>query len=84
MGFFTDSLGRQTIAQKPNTPILGWALLGAASFMALEEENRERLRRASAACLALWAALEVVSGRSGFRRSAGALTLSWLARRIQD
>ncbi|KQO03115.1 MULTISPECIES: hypothetical protein [Arthrobacter] len=81
MGFFTDSLGRQTIAQKPNAPILGWALLGAASFMALEEQNRERLRTASAVCLAVWAVLEVVSGQSGFRRSAGALTLSWLWRK---
>ncbi|WP_104167507.1 hypothetical protein [Arthrobacter sp. SX1312] len=82
MGFFTDSLGRQTVAQKPNAPILGWAVLGAASFLALDEDNRERLRRASAVCLAVWAALEVVSGRSGFRRSAGALTLSWLWRRV--
>jgi hypothetical protein len=81
MGFFTDSLGRQTIAQKPNGPILGWALLGAASFMALEDRNRERLRMASSVCLAVWAVLEVVSGRSGFRRSAGVLTLSWLWRR---
>jgi hypothetical protein len=83
MGFLTDSLGRQTIAQKPNAPILGWALLGAASFMALEERNRERLRLASAVCLAIWAALEVLSGRSGFRRSAGVLTLSWLWRRAR-
>ena len=82
MGFFADGLGRQTVAQKPNAPILGWAVLGAASFLALDEENRERLRRASAVCLAVWAALEVVSGQSGFRRSAGALTLSWLWRRV--
>lgn len=81
MGFFTDSLGRQTIVQTPNAPILGWALLGAASYMALDEANRQRLRTASAACLTVWAALEVVSGQSGFRRSAGALTLSWLFRR---
>jgi hypothetical protein len=83
MRFFTDSLGRQTIALKPNAPILGWALLGAASFMALEEKNRERLRLASSVSLAVWAVLEVVSGRSGFRRSAGALTLSELWRRTR-
>ncbi|OUM43925.1 hypothetical protein [Arthrobacter sedimenti] len=82
MRFFTDSLGRQTIALKPNAPILGWALLGAASFLALEERNRERLRLASSVSLAVWAVLEVVSGRSGFRRSAGALTLSWLSRKV--
>ena len=83
MGFFTDSLGRQTVVQTPNAPILGWALLGAASFMALEERNRERLRLASSLCLAVWAALEVVSGQSGFRRSSGALTLSWLLRKAR-
>ena len=81
MGFFTDSLGRQTIAQRPNAPILGWALFGAASFMALKEENRERLRLASSVSLAIWASLEILSGQSGFRRSAGILTLSWLLRR---
>jgi hypothetical protein len=81
MRFFTDSLGRQTIVLRPNAPILGWALLGAASFMALEERNRERLRLASSVSLAVWAVLEVVSGRSGFRRGAGALTLSWLSRK---
>ena len=82
MAFFTDSLGRQTIFQKPNAPILGWALLGAASFLALEDQNRERLRVASSISLAIWAALELLSGRSGFRRSSGALTLSWLWRRF--
>ncbi|WDF33414.1 hypothetical protein PTW37_00265 [Arthrobacter agilis] len=81
MGFFTDDFGRQTIAQKPNAPIVGWALLGAASFMALEEKNRRRLRLASSVCLAVWAALEVTAGQSGFRRSAGVMTLSWLWRR---
>ncbi|MCU1634634.1 MAG: hypothetical protein JWM61_3286, partial [Micrococcaceae bacterium] len=30
----------------------------------------------------VWAALEVVTGQSGFRRSAGALTLSWLWRKV--
>jgi len=81
MGFFTDSLGRQTIAQKPNAPIVGWALLGAASYMALDDRNRDRLRLASSLCLTIWAALEIVSGQSGFRRSAGILTLSWLWRK---
>ncbi|THJ68751.1 hypothetical protein E8P82_02325 [Arthrobacter echini] len=78
MGFFTDDLGRQTVLLKPNPPILGWAALGAASFMALEQKNRDRLSAASSACLLIWAVLEVTTGRSGFRRSAGVLTLSWL------
>lgn len=83
MGFFVDSFGRQTIVQRPNAPIIGWALFGAASFMALDGTNRERLRQASSVCLAIWAALEVVAGRSGFRRSAGALTLSRLWRQFK-
>lgn len=81
MGFFTDEFGRQTVMQRPNAPILGWAGFGAASCMALGAENRERLRRASSACLLVWALLETTTGRSGFRRSAGILTLSWLWRR---
>ena len=82
MGFFMDDLGRQTVFHKPNAPILGWALLGAASFLALEDRNRERLRLASSISLALWAALELLRGHSGFRRSSGALTLTWLWRRF--
>lgn len=80
MGFFTDNLGRQTIALKPNAPMLGWVAFGAASFMALEEENRRLLRRAGSVSLAIWALLEITSGRSGFRRSAGVLTLAQLWR----
>jgi len=82
MGFFTDGLGRQTVFQRPNLPIMGWALFGAASFLALEDQNRERLRLASTVSLAIWAVLELLTGRSGFRRSSGALTLSWVWRRL--
>ena len=81
MGFFTDDLGRQNVVLPPNLPILGWAALGAASLMALDEDNRKLLARASTGCLAVWAALEVAGGESGFRRSMGALTLGWLMRR---
>ena len=81
MGFIRNDLGQQTIAKQPNAPILGWALLGAASMMALDEKNRESLSAASTACLMVWAALELAEGDSGFRRTMGGLTLGWLARR---
>ncbi|RJU02218.1 hypothetical protein D6T65_06370 [Arthrobacter frigidicola] len=81
MGFFTDSHGRQGIAQRPNALILAWAGLGAASLMALKDENRRVLGQASTASLAIWAVLEAADGDSGFRRTAGALTLAWLVRR---
>jgi hypothetical protein len=81
MGFIRNDRGEQTVAQPPNAPIIGWALLGAASMMALEEKNRRALSAASTACLMLWAALEVSRGESGFRRMMGGLTLGWLARR---
>jgi hypothetical protein len=81
MGFIRNDRGEQTVAQPPNAPIIGWALFGAASMMALEEKNRRALSAASTACLMLWAALEVSRGESGFRRMMGSLTLGWLARR---
>ncbi|MHA7264514.1 hypothetical protein ACX80W_15065 [Arthrobacter sp. TMN-37] len=81
MGFFTDSNGRQAVAQPPNALILAWVGLGAASFMALKDENRRVLGRASTSALALWAVFEALCGDSGFRRTAGALTLAWLVRR---
>lgn len=81
MGFFRNSLGQQTIAKRPNAPIIGWALLGVASMMALDEKNRQALSSASSACLMVWAALELAEGDSGFRRTMGSLTLGWLARR---
>ena len=81
MGFFTDDLGRQAVAQRPNALILTWTALAAGSLIALEEDNRKLLGRAARAVLAVWAVLEVVDGDSGFRRTAGALTLASLARR---
>ena len=81
MGFIRNDLGQQTVALPPNGPIIGWALLGVASMMALEEKNRQALSAASTACLMLWATLEVTHGESGFRRMMGSLTLGWLARR---
>ncbi|WP_299168536.1 hypothetical protein [uncultured Arthrobacter sp.] len=81
MGFIRNDLGQQTIAKRPNAPIVGWALLGAASMMALDEKNRRALSAASKACLMVWAALELAEGDSGFRRTTGTLTLGWLARR---
>ncbi len=80
MGFIRNDRGRQTIAQVPNAPLIGWALLGAASMMALDDRNRETLAAASKACLMVWAALELAEGESGFRRTMGGLTLGWLAR----
>lgn len=80
MGFIRNDLGKQTIAQWPNVPILGWAVLGAASMMALDEKNRQALSAASTACLMVWAALELTEGESGLRRTVGGLTLGWLAR----
>lgn len=81
MGFIENDFGQQTVAKRPNAPILGWALLGAASMMALEEKNRRALSAASTACLMVWAALELTRGDSGFRRAMGGVTLGWLARR---
>ena len=81
MGFIRNDLGQQTIAKRPNAPIVGWALLGIASMMALDEKNRQALSSASTACLMVWAALELAEGDSGFRRTMGTLTLGWLARR---
>lgn len=81
MGFIRNDFGEQTIAKWPNAPILGWAVLGAASMMALDDKNRQTLASASTACLMVWAALELAEGDSGFRRTMGALTLGWLARR---
>ncbi|GAB3536937.1 hypothetical protein GCM10027403_19430 [Arthrobacter tecti] len=81
MGFIRNEFGEQTIAKPPNAPIIGWALLGAASMMALEEKNREALSAASKACLMVWAALELANGDSVFRKAIGGITLGWLARR---
>ena len=79
--FFTDRFGRQTIIQVPNAPILGWAAFGAASLMALTPKNSELLKTLSKSCLVLWALGETFRGRSGFRRTVGAVTLwSQLAR----
>ncbi|WP_026553220.1 hypothetical protein [Arthrobacter sp. H20] len=79
--FFTNSRGEQTIAQAPNAPVLGWTIFAAASLLAHEEDNQRLLRSISRACLGLWAVLELTRGESGFRRTMGAVTLGWLAKR---
>lgn len=73
--YFRDRAGRLAVFQRPNLPALAWAGFGAASGMALTPRYRSLLHRASQGSLLLWAANEMFTGRSPFRRTLGAATL---------
>lgn len=72
--FVTDGRGRLAVVQRPNGPILAWAVLALASRTAPGRKSR-LLRAARDTALACWAGLEAVDGDSPFRRSLGAATL---------
>ncbi|CEA07179.1 hypothetical protein BN1051_00492 [Arthrobacter saudimassiliensis] len=74
--FFKDRMGRQTIIEKPNAPLLAAAGFGAASLMALTPRYQTLMARLARWSLGLWAALEAFGGESWFRRTVGAWTLS--------
>lgn len=74
--FFRDRNGRIRIFEVPNLPILAWAGFGAASMMALTPRYRELMGSLSKGSFIVWALLEMLGGRSPFRRTLGAAALA--------
>jgi hypothetical protein len=75
--FFSDSRGRVVIAQRPNVPIVGWAVLLVASLL-IRGPLGAVLRFFSTAFLFTWAYLELTQGDSPFRRTLGGAVLLYL------
>jgi hypothetical protein len=75
--FVSDSRGRMVIAQRPNAPIIGWAVLLGASAL-VDEPMKPALRFVSHAFLFTWGYLELTQGDSPFRRTLGGGVLAYL------
>jgi hypothetical protein len=65
--------GHIYLAQVPNIPIVGWAILAVMSKFAATGQMRAGLSNLSLAFLAIWSYLEITQGASRIRRILGAV-----------
>jgi hypothetical protein len=76
--FFSAKDGTLVIAQRPNAPMLVWAMawLGARLFSG--DTLGVVFELVATLSLSVWAILELVSGTSPFRRTLGLGVLLWV------
>jgi hypothetical protein len=72
--FITDKHNHVVLWQRPNTPLIVWFVFAVLSRL-LHGNLRTGVRFISHAAIIIWAALEVYSGASPFRRVLGAIVL---------
>lgn len=63
--------GKTHLVQFPNPPLIGWALLLVASYVAPDSALKSGLATMSTGFLAIWAYLEATQGVSRIRRILG-------------
>ncbi len=63
--------GRIVIIQKPNLPIVGWAVLKLAAMVSDSQAWVDCLNALSTTSLLLWATLEITTGVNYFRKLLG-------------
>ena len=73
--FFCDKDGRLAIMQWPNVPLISWFVFGVLSRLLHAGHGRTITQDISKVALIVWAALEVYSGASYFRRALGLIVL---------
>lgn len=76
--FVTDKRGNIVIGQRPNLPIIGWAVCVALAFIFKSGNIGHELAFLRGAFLFVWAYLEIVSGASYFRRTLGVVVMVFL------
>jgi len=69
--FFRDREGRIVIAQTPNLPLIGWAILWLAAFLAPPGPWERLCWLFGFGFLFTWAYLELTDGANPFRRCLG-------------
>lgn len=72
--FLSDRHGRIVVAQAPNLPLVTWALMAAAAYLATPRWV-PYFAFLSGAALVTWAYLEIRCGDSPFRRVLGVVVL---------
>jgi hypothetical protein len=73
--FFKDKEGNIVVAQRPNLPLLVWAVASVLSFVPSSELIREIFSLIAFGSLFTWAWLELFHGACPFRRFLGAIVL---------
>ena len=73
--FFKDKDGRVVIFQKPNVPIIVWAMSTVIARLT-HGEMRDRFELLAFIALATWAVMEIIWGTTLFRRLLGAVVLA--------
>lgn len=81
--FFRDKAGRVVIGQKPNFPLIAWAILTVIAHFADPGTGQTIAQTLARLSLLVWAALEIGQGVNGFRKLLGIIVLcfslvSWL------
>jgi hypothetical protein len=71
---FQDKEGRVVIFQKPNVPIIVWAMSMVIARLT-HGEVRDRFELLAFIALATWALMEILWGSTTFRRILGAVVL---------
>ncbi len=73
--FFKDDQGNIVIWQRPNIPLTSWFIFKVISMVIREGNFKTGFAYLSTAYLFTWAYLEIVSGKSPFRRVMGVIVL---------
>lgn len=72
---FTDSSGKIVVGQRPNLPIIGWAVFTVLTRLLSESDLRVTAQYMAFGFLFTWAWLELTQGVNNFRRLLGAIVL---------
>jgi hypothetical protein len=75
--FFSDKHGHIVITQKPNLPLVVWAVTALLAHIVPETALAHGFQVASRTALLIWAVEEIGWGDSYFRRLLGTLVLTW-------
>jgi len=73
--FFTDSNGSLAVVQRPNTPLIVWAIATITRRLTEQGSVDNILAIVSFGALGVWALLEMFDGDSMFRRLLGTIIL---------
>lgn len=73
--FFSDRNGRTVIAQRPNAPLIAWAVAAAVAWVLPPGRAHDVVAFVASAFLFTWAWLELTDGDSPFRRVLGGVVL---------
>lgn len=73
---FRDRKGHVVVWQRPNVPLIGWAITRLALHFISTQKYAKPLQSLSTTILFTWSYLEITQGVNKFRRIMGALVMA--------